>query len=219
MSLQWFRFYHEVLDDPKVQSLSPEDFKFWVNMLCLACRRNGKIPNLKDISFGLRITTDACQTVLERLSNAGLIDTLSGGANGCHYAVHSWDKRQYKSDTSTERVKRFRQRSSNVTETVNETPPETDTEQIKKKPSKKENPPPTGKGTRLPPDWVPLEHLDLKNEIAKFKDYWAAQPGLRGVKSDWNATWRNWIRRAKEINPASLDRPNRIGQIPSRNFV
>jgi len=128
MSLQWFRFYHEVLDDPKVQSLSPEDFKFWVNMLCLACRRNGKIPNLKDISFGLRITTDACQTVLERLSNAGLLDRANGGADGYHYAVHGWNKRQYKSDTSTERVKRFRKRFRNDAVTAYETGPDTETD-------------------------------------------------------------------------------------------
>ena len=219
MSLQWFRFYHEVLDDPKVQNLPPEDFKFWVNLLCLVCRRNGKIPDLKEISFGLRVPENACRTVLERLSNAGLIDTRNGGPNGVHYAVHSWEKRQYKSDTSTDRVKRFRERYRNVSVTANETPPDTDTEQIKKKPSKKESLPSAARGTRLPPDWMPTEHLEWKTELEKFKDYWAAQPGLRGVKSDWPATWRNWIRRTKEKNLKPIDRPNRIGHIASRNFV
>jgi hypothetical protein len=28
-----------------------------------------------------------------------------------------------------------------------------------------------------------------------FVDYWIAQPGQRGVKVDWEATWRNWMRR------------------------
>jgi len=219
MSMQWFRFYHEVLDDPKVQNLPPEDFKFWVNLLCLACRRNGKIPNLNDIAFGLRMELNACRTVVERLSNAGLIDTLNGGANGYHYAVHSWDKRQYKSDTSTTRVKRFRERFRNVDVTASETPPDTDTEQIKKKPSKKENPPSSDRGSRLPPDWMPSEHLEWKTEIEKFRDYWTSQPGIKGVKTDWNATWRNWIRRTKEKNPMPVDRPSRIGHIPSRNFV
>jgi hypothetical protein len=29
----------------------------------------------------------------------------------------------------------------------------------------------------------------------RFEDYWRAQPGQRGVKADWFATWRNWCRR------------------------
>ena len=33
--MNWFRFYHGALHDPKVQSLRPELFKFWVNLLCL----------------------------------------------------------------------------------------------------------------------------------------------------------------------------------------
>lgn len=36
--------------------------------------------------------------------------------------------------------------------------------------------------------------------IAEFIDYWAAQPGSRGVKVDWDATLRNWLRRAKQFH-------------------
>lgn len=50
------------------------------------------------------------------------------------------------------------------------------------------------------------ESLGLRNgkataELAKFRDYWAAQPGQKGVKADWPATWRNWCRRATEATP------------------
>ena len=31
-----------------------------------------------------------------------------------------------------------------------------------------------------------------------FRDYWRAQPGQKGVKTDWPATWRNWCRRHSE---------------------
>lgn len=30
-----------------------------------------------------------------------------------------------------------------------------------------------------------------------FRDYWVAQPGQKGVKTDWFATWRNWVRNQK----------------------
>jgi len=40
----------------------------------------------------------------------------------------------------------------------------------------------------------------------QFKDYWIAQPGQKGVKLDWEATWRNWVRNtnAPKTNPADI---------------
>lgn len=32
---------------------------------------------------------------------------------------------------------------------------------------------------------------------ALFFDYWIAQPGAKGRKLDWSATWRNWVRNEK----------------------
>jgi len=67
MSLPWFRFYTEVLEDPKVQTLDPEDFKHWVNLLCLAAKNDGIIPEIGNVSFALRETFTTVSTVLERL--------------------------------------------------------------------------------------------------------------------------------------------------------
>jgi hypothetical protein len=121
---RWFRFYAEALDDPKVQKLDGDTFKAWVNLLCVAARNDGFLPSVDDVAFSLRMTADGARTLLERLLNATLIDKCSGGVDGYRYAPHGWHERQYKSDTSTDRVKRFRQRSKPVPET----PPETDTE-------------------------------------------------------------------------------------------
>jgi hypothetical protein len=68
------------------------------------------------------------------------------------------------------------------------------------------------RGTRLDPEWRPTQPvidgikaecrgLDLAAEHRKFVDHWIAQPGQRGVKLDWHATWRNWMRRAGERSP------------------
>lgn len=63
------------------------------------------------------------------------------------------------------------------------------------------------RGSRLNPSWLPptdevaraknnyAPHVDLKAEHEVFVDYWIAQPGAKGVKADWLATWRNWMRR------------------------
>lgn len=126
VSNNWFRFYGEVLDDPKVQMLPPDQFKSWVNLLCLASKYDGVLPEIAAVSFALRIDETGCLTLIERLLNAGLIDKRNGGPNGYHYAPHGWDKRQYKSDTSTDRVKRYRERKKRSDETAPDT--ETDTE-------------------------------------------------------------------------------------------
>ncbi len=115
----WFRFYHEVLDDPKVQRLSPKTFKIWINVLCLAARYGGVLPNSTDVSFALRVSLDKAIALLTLLHSKGLLDCKEGV-----YSPHRWSDRQFKSDGSTERVKRFRERSSNVSETANATGPE-----------------------------------------------------------------------------------------------
>lgn len=140
-NMKWFRFYAEVLHDPKVQKLPPQTFKHWVNILCLAAQHEGKIPNNHDdLAFALRISVDEALSVVNDLIERGLIEVTESSVS-----PHNWDSRQYKSDVSTDRVKRFRNGKRNVSETVSETfhdrfmkqdhavsetPPDTDTEQI-----------------------------------------------------------------------------------------
>jgi hypothetical protein len=128
---RWFRLYDEMLDDPKAQRLPPQDFKVWINLLCLASRNDGKLPCINDISFALRISENDAVTIVERLHIAGLIDKRNGGPDGFRYCPHGWDKRQYKSDNSADRVKKHREKRNgdgNVSCNVTETSPDTDTE-------------------------------------------------------------------------------------------
>jgi len=53
------------------------------------------------------------------------------------------------------------------------------------------------KGTRLASDWQPSSDLNQDQfELARFRDYWIAKAGKDAVKLDWDATWRNWLRKA-----------------------
>jgi len=64
------------------------------------------------------------------------------------------------------------------------------------------------RGTRLPDDWrLPqawgtwaieegMDELAVRRQSERFADYWRSVPGQRGVKLDWQATWRNWIRKS-----------------------
>jgi uncharacterized protein YdaU (DUF1376 family) len=70
--------------------------------------------------------------------------------------------------------------------------------------------PQRSRGSRLPSDWEPDQELkawasterpdlDFDVTLARFRDYWAAIPGGRGVKLDWPATFRNWVRQEKSV--------------------
>lgn len=73
-----------------------------------------------------------------------------------------------------------------------------------KKESKRHNS--GNRGTRIASDWAPSEtdrtfakqegfsEFEVQREASKFRDYWTACAGSRGVKLDWPATWRQWIR-------------------------
>ena len=61
------------------------------------------------------------------------------------------------------------------------------------------------RGTALPKDWelpgdwrtwAEKERPDVDPQTAadSFRDFWIAKPGKEGRKTDWQATWRNWVR-------------------------
>ena len=65
----------------------------------------------------------------------------------------------------------------------------------------------------MPDDWSAFckqdrPDLNARQVFEQFKDYWIAQPGQKGVKMDWDATWRNWVRRqnAPKISSADIAR-------------
>lgn len=142
---RWFRLDDDVVNDPKVQSLPAELFRAWINMLCLASKHNGALPPAADIAFTIRSSTAKTERLLVDLTARGLIDNADG-----ILTPHNWNGRQHKSDVSTTRVKRFRERTNGVSETppkrkmkrdetVSETAP--DTEQNRAETEKKKDAP------------------------------------------------------------------------------
>lgn len=85
---------------------------------------------------------------------------------------------------------------------------------------------PATKGERLAGDWrLPqpwgewalVERKDwtadtVRKAGAEFRDYWIGVPGSRGVKLDWEATWRNNVRQSKLSN-----QPKSNGQQTARS--
>ena len=91
--------------------------------------------------------------------------------------------------------RRINSRSTDVQPTNNPEPRTNNQEPLLKK----------QRGSRLPQDFVLSKEwsdfctqqrpdLNLQNTFDSFKDFWVAKAGAGGIKLDWLATWRNWVR-------------------------
>lgn len=73
------------------------------------------------------------------------------------------------------------------------------------------NKPTRVKGHRLPTDWQPaplptalatVASLwppgSVERELSRFRDWAASATGSNAVKTDWDAAWRNWLRKAED---------------------
>jgi hypothetical protein len=116
MSNPWFRLYSEFATDPIVQSLAFEDQRHFIVVLCLKCdeildRKIAQTIKDKIIFKTLGLTETAANEAKKRLMEVGLIDK--------NWQPRAWDRRQYVSDISTGRVRKYRKnnKTGNVTET------------------------------------------------------------------------------------------------------
>lgn len=167
MSNPWFRMYSEAIDDEKLRLVSFDDRWHFVALLC--CKNMGILDDLsvitrRKIAVKMGVDIRELGEIARRLSEVGLIDqdTLQ---------PKKWDERQFRSDSSTQRVKEYRERLkpsdnqarntvkrfSNVTVTAQDTDTEEDTDKE------------TKKKTDLP-DWLPRTLLeDFKDHRKKMK--------------------------------------------------
>ena len=135
-SFPWFRLYNEAIDDEKLRLLAFEDRWHFVALLC--CKSKGLLDSAdshdlknRKIALKLGLSSRELDEVARRLAEVGLIDrdTLQPLA---------WDERQFHSDDSTSRVRKFRERQKqagnaskhpcNVSVTVQDTDTDTDTD-------------------------------------------------------------------------------------------
>lgn len=199
----------------------------WITML--ACRDaqdtvQASIPGLADFA---RVPLDKCEDALARLSSPDpysrttthegrRIEKCDGGwrilnAEKYRKKMSLDERREYKRLKARE----YRANAKNVDKNVDNsgqtgtivTQKEEEEEKEEKK-SKRERA--RNRASRLPEDWSLPEdwktwatkegHPSPEKAAARFRDYWIAVPGQKGLKRDWLATWRNWIRRDIEAS-------------------
>lgn len=122
--LQWFRLYSRMIDDDRLRLLAFEDRWHFVALCCLKSDGLLDDPNpdlrMRRIAVKMGLQLRDLEEVKRRLFEVGLIDE--------NMSPKAWDQLQYKSDTSSERVKKHREKSktSEVKQpcNVSVTPPE-----------------------------------------------------------------------------------------------
>jgi len=164
----WFRLYHEFADDPKVQVMTEDMQRRLIMLFCDRCRDVLVTFSEQDIAFHWRITREQLSETKALFIEKGFIDD--------DWNVLNWNARQYISDSSTERTRRYRERvrtsqacHSDAIDT------EADTEQIKKQTQKK----PAASGFVLPiwidPDiWITYLEVRASKRAAKTPRAWQA---------------------------------------------
>jgi hypothetical protein len=145
----WFRYYDETLYEAKLIYVADKtgfDFLFvqgaWSSLLCLANRSpiRGKLLLSKNVPMAISnvsVTLHCTEDVTLLLFNAFKDVDMLTFSEGC-WAITNWDKRQFESDKSNERVRKYRQKKQNSNESkplqkqdcnVTVTPPEAEAEQ------------------------------------------------------------------------------------------
>jgi hypothetical protein len=109
--------YASILDpEDKTQELSDKLFRAWIRLLCAYTRGNGIFPPQKALARCLKVTEERLEEILASLEQVKLIDMVDG-----IMVPHNWDDRQFESDTSAERTKRWRDRHRDVSSDVHVT--------------------------------------------------------------------------------------------------
>lgn len=219
--IDWFRWHHGSVTDPKFQLVAKKAsarlgdvITVWAFVLEKASAESdrGAIGELdiETIDFLLGADDGTAARILDAMTARGLI--------ACN-RVAAWEKRQPKrereDDTAAERKRRQREREA--ANSVNDTTDEAECEHVTPCHAESHQETPRGekrreerekraspRGERLPHDELPKDwrsfcqserpDLDPDSVFARFADYWRGQPGAKGRKSDWLATWRNWVR-------------------------
>lgn len=120
---RWFRMYAEFASDPKVQMLSECYQRRYMMILCLRCSNGDVTLQDTEVAFQLRID------VTEWVETKGVL--VEKNLINKHNQPTAWDKRQFASDTSAERVAAHRERKKqqcNVTVTAPEKEKEKESE-------------------------------------------------------------------------------------------
>lgn len=166
----WIKLHRDLLNDREYMGL-PLASKALAPLLWLLASeaKDGTFDaSVDELMFRLRLTQKEIEQGIKPLIDKGFFIIASGLLADCLQSAIPETERETEKEAKAETEKKLR-------------------------------------ASRLPQDWQPNDRMlafcenerpDLNpTEVAAtFRDYWHSQAGQKGVKADWEATWRNWVR-------------------------
>ena len=114
MANSWLKLYHEMLNDPKMGTMTDHLYRRTIEIFLLAGQegRNGLLPPLTQIAWALRTTVNDATLCLQELAELGIITKLPDGT----YIVTHFTERQDTNLSDAERQQRRRDKSKSSRE-------------------------------------------------------------------------------------------------------
>lgn len=224
--MDWFRLYGEFANDPKVQSMPEAMQRRLIMVMCLRCSNVLATLHDDELAFAMRISDAELAETKALFVRKGFIDDA--------WNLVNWDKRQFVSDSSTERSRRHREKKKEGMQrpcNVAATPPDTDTDtEADTEQSKEEANASSAPSAKVALDangtWTGISAaqrsawekaypaLSLDAELSKAAAWVIANP--KNKKSNYARFLTNWLCRAQD---SARPMPNRTnGAIRHGNF-
>ena len=229
MGLPWFRMYVDFLDDPKMVGLAFEDQRHFIAICAL--KSDGVLdqnctPEMLNRIVAQKIWVDfgVISDVKRRLQDAGLIDEF--------WQPVAWEKRQAKSDSSTDRVRKHREKQKEETGcNADETLQKRSSNALDKKRADKKR---EEKNDAVPafclPDWIDKDLWDewmqirkklkavnsdaaktrLVNKLDKIREAGEVTPNKAietAIERSWKGIEADWLT-SKNVHPFSKPDPD-----------
>ncbi|MCE9567660.1 MAG: hypothetical protein K8U57_37135 [Planctomycetes bacterium] len=188
----WIKLHRDILRDYDFNLLPDQSKAHLMLIWLLASQLDNHIPN--DPAYVQRMIGSTVKPDIKLLIQRGFLNPVA-------------DCERYASKSIA---------TCTTLSNMRETETETETERDLGRASQSEPPTPppskgkSGRGTRLDAEWdLPaawgqwameqgMTRDAVIRECDKFKDYWISKSGANATKADWQATWRNWIRKHLE---------------------
>jgi hypothetical protein len=166
MANPWFRLYSEFASDPKVQLMPEHMQRRLVMIFCLrCCDVLGTLPD-EEMAFAMHISIEELAETKALFLKKNFIDE--------DWRLPHWNERQFISDSSTDRTRRYRERKRTSQERpVTECVTAPDTEQIQKQTQiQKHKPAPNGAVAARPEEFGNIWNRErgILSKITEFTE-------------------------------------------------
>ena len=229
--MAWVKLDDGFFNNQKIVSVSKDAKIIYLAALCHAgaTLSDGFIPRNAVAILAAQCDVRSANKAIAELVEARLWKQVDGGFSIHDYLEHNTSSQEVDAKQEAARERMRRKRSQNVRANNERSSQEVRVPEDRRQKQKTENPstgvlgdgasapakPPAKRASQIPETWMPsdgvrewaksegMTNADVDSQILRFVDHWRGEGKPR---KDWDATFRNWMRNAREwghLDPAN----------------